>query len=457
MSTGNLVKWYPPISEHPTTEEIALHTRLLYNAVNDHDQAITLLDGKVGTTTASIQAVTQVVNTQTLEGVTAFNSQTGAIIYFPGLGTVNDQLGEPTYTTQQSDNGAKIIVGDSSATMVTLNNLVKAPWFTIIDNDSLAVANLTPSGGAQIFGDSSIYANCFGIVYYDGTNFWSGSTPIGTDSSLGIVRPDGVTIEIDSGGVLFVPIATDSSLGIVEPDGTTIQIGSGGVISAISAMSFTGSLSGDVTGTQSATNVVKVNGAAVPTSAAVVASNVSAQLVAAPTTGSGNVVLSIEPILTNSLAIEGNSLASNLQIHNTGSGSEAWEISVPSGTNEMEFSDTVNSVTPLILTDSSATVFGFLQVEGVIEINSTQSSVSGSIGGSAEFSEPFQGPTYKKVVINLIALSGTASYNFPAAFTETPDYFIGIAATGATVTALSTTAVTVSGLPSTGVIILEGY
>jgi len=57
----------------------------------------------------------------------------------------------------------------------------------------------------------------------------------------------------------------------------------------------------------------------------------------------------------------------------------------------------------------------------------------------------------------LETLSGTASYTFPVAFTETPDYFIGASASGATLTALSTTEVTISGAPSSGVIVLEGY
>ena len=79
-----------------------------------------------------------------------------------------------SYTTQQSDNGAKVVVGDASPITITLNNGVTTPWFTIIDNDSSAVASLIPAAGARIFGDSSIYANCFGIVYFDGANFWSG-------------------------------------------------------------------------------------------------------------------------------------------------------------------------------------------------------------------------------------------------------------------------------------------
>jgi hypothetical protein len=47
----------------------------------------------------------------------------------------------------------------------------------------------------------------------------------------GIVKPDGVTIDISS-GVISAAIATGSSLGIVKPDGTTITV-SGGVISAV--------------------------------------------------------------------------------------------------------------------------------------------------------------------------------------------------------------------------------
>ncbi len=51
--------------------------------------------------------------------------------------------------------------------------------------------------------------------------------------------------------------------------------------SATSATSFTGSLSGDVTGTQTATTVGKINGGAVPASASVLSSNSSSQLTAA--------------------------------------------------------------------------------------------------------------------------------------------------------------------------------
>jgi len=105
----------------------------------------------------------------------------------------------------------------------------------------------------------------------------------------------------------------------------------------------------------------------------------------------------------------------------------------------------------------------FLKADATWEVppgsgsGSSQTTVSGSTSGSAVFSEPFQGSFYKKVIALLETLDGTASYTFPTPFTETPDYFIGASASGATLTALSTTAVTISGAPSSGVIVLEGY
>ena len=75
-------------------------------------------------------------------------------------------------------------------------------------------------------------------------------------------------------------------------------IGSTAVANATSATSFTGSLSGDVTGTQSATTVSKINGGSVPASASANCTNSSGQIVACATTGSGSVVLATSPTLT---------------------------------------------------------------------------------------------------------------------------------------------------------------
>jgi hypothetical protein len=57
----------------------------------------------------------------------------------------------------------------------------------------------------------------------------------------------------------------------------------GNAATATTATNFSGSLAGDVTGTQGATSVVKVNGAAVPVSTGVLGSNGSGQLIASTT------------------------------------------------------------------------------------------------------------------------------------------------------------------------------
>ena len=88
---------------------------------------------------------------------------------------------------------------------------------------------------------------------------------------------------------------------------------------------------------------------------------------------------------------------------------------------------------------------------------SGQTTVSGSTSGTAVFSQPEGGACYKKVIIRLVALVGTASYTFPVTFSFAPDFLPMVGASGASVTALSDTAVTITGTGQTGVINLEGY
>ena len=174
-NTGNLVKWYPPISDHPTPEETALHQRLLFDSSNDHDQAITLLNGKL-----EDLAATKTTNTVTTVTNTVQSTQ------FPGLGTDNDQTGNTSYTTQSSDNGILLILNDASPVAVSLNSVVAVPFFLFATNGGAGTVTFTPTSGTINGGASLAFQqNYFAVIVFDGTN-WK---VYRLRSSLKIVQP----------------------------------------------------------------------------------------------------------------------------------------------------------------------------------------------------------------------------------------------------------------------------
>ena len=226
MATNSPSTRYPftlPEDIHPDVRKAIEWT---FNGLVVHEQAFAAIKTQVDST--ATLASTASSSSTVVSGVSSFNSETGSVIYFPGMGTLNDQLGAAAYTTQQSDNGAKIVVGDSSAVAITLNSQVTAPWFCIVDNDSSAVANLTTQTGT-LTGANTIQPEGFGIITFDGTNFWCGATavqpktfvPVDSTFLTGYNASTGAF----SGGT--VPLAADSSLGVVYPDGVTIGITGG--------------------------------------------------------------------------------------------------------------------------------------------------------------------------------------------------------------------------------------
>lgn len=199
------VRYTYPLGEDATMGDVTEALRVAFNGLTNHEQAFANLPSQIATqATAAATAAVENIENETTAGVTSFNSAVGAILYFPGMGAVSNEIGSAAYTIQQSDAGSKIICGDSSPVTVTLNGAITPPWFAFIGNDSTSNVSLSPSG-ASLVGINSVYPGGTAIVFYDGTTFWCEGVAIATDSSLGVVEPDGVTIGVN-GGEIFTQI-----------------------------------------------------------------------------------------------------------------------------------------------------------------------------------------------------------------------------------------------------------
>ena len=91
-----------------------------------------------------------------------------------------------------------------------------------------------------------------------------------------------------------------------------------------------------------------------------------------------------------------------------------------------------------------------------VQNTAAQTVVSGSTSGSATYSQPEQGSSWKRVIVYCNGLNGTAAYTYPTAFNNTP--VITFATSGITASVgPSATAVTLSASNVTGYVIIEGY
>ena len=126
-----------------------------------------------------------------------------------------------------------------------------------------------------------------GYLYYNSdTNSFAFQTPSGSGTVNNCAAAYAVAYYAGSGTAVSCPAAFNG-LGYFSTGSAPVAATGAQIVSAIgsaavaNATSFAGSLSGDVTGTQSATTVGKINGGAVPASASVLSSNASSQLTAA--------------------------------------------------------------------------------------------------------------------------------------------------------------------------------
>jgi hypothetical protein len=93
------------------------------------------------------------------------------------IGTVNQQV-TGAYSLLQADFGALVLLETAATFAVTLPNTLSAPFFTIIENECLGLATLTPTTGTVNNNASYLLGvGQFALVFFDGTNWWATTIP----------------------------------------------------------------------------------------------------------------------------------------------------------------------------------------------------------------------------------------------------------------------------------------
>lgn len=372
----------------------------------------------------------------------------------PGTGTftvgttnvINAQAGSTSYTVVVADMGKTITHNTGSAVAVTLpqagtTGFETGKSFTDF-NLGAGTVTITPTT-STINGAATIALAQNQAVYItsDGTNYigvisaitsGSGTVASGTVGQLPYYASSGTTV---SGSSILTQYASGLAISQASPSSTAIldMVGS----SSINVINFTSSstastainLSNSSAGAHNY-NIFTTGSANNPGYFGVfdVTSSVGVFSI-----HGGNKSFGLRSDCTYGFAASTNSQA----VLDTGiSRNSAGVIAVGNGTNG----------------NSSGGI-----VTGSLLLTATPLTVGGSTSGQGIFSQPHRGSSYKKVIIYCNTLIGTASYTFPAAFTNTPQIVTTNGPASGVVTSLSTTAVTVTGATTTGFIILEGY
>lgn len=145
--------------------------RSIFNALTDIYSSLPLFKSQIDDNKAAVEANAETIN----------NMSSETIITIPNvIGAVNDQTGETSYATQQSDYGALIPLDDSSAIAVTLTAgpVIQTPWYVTFLNLGSGTATLTPTSGTiNYIGNLAatsmpLTTGEFAFIYFDGANFW---------------------------------------------------------------------------------------------------------------------------------------------------------------------------------------------------------------------------------------------------------------------------------------------
>ena len=177
MSTPSIVYAGPTISPE-VPFEVRRHLQLIYQKLGNHTQAFALQQAK-------INSITTGNTTTVVEGGGSGGSITPST---SSILTVNNQSGATSYATVAGDDGALIVLSDSSPIALSLTPQTP-PWGCFVANQGAGTATLTPSVSGAVTPTISYAGNpgaasmpllggyC-AIVAYDGANWWAYTEPI---------------------------------------------------------------------------------------------------------------------------------------------------------------------------------------------------------------------------------------------------------------------------------------
>jgi hypothetical protein len=163
----------PPISFRLPVNVRGLVPDQVAEAIENHDDSLVDLNGAIRSLKGQIDDLTTTSSASTASQNVSSTSET-IITEGSAVGTVNDQTGNVSYTTQQSDYGAFILLSDASPIAITLASspVITLPWYATFLNTGTGTATLTPETGT-INGSAnfSLLGGQVVTVIFDGTNF----------------------------------------------------------------------------------------------------------------------------------------------------------------------------------------------------------------------------------------------------------------------------------------------
>lgn len=236
-NTTNRFPFEAHIASMPPEHQYVI--RNLWNQVNDAQDAVPILKSQIDSVKSSVASSTSssssAVTTSQLNKAVASAVASAVSGTSQKLGYLNNQVGNTSYQTQQSDYGGFILLNSSSAIAITLGVTsslpgVNLPYYTTIMNEGTGTATLTPVSGTIGYlgnvGASSmpLTGGYYATICYDGTNFYALTCPLSTGGTItSVIAGTGLTGGGSSGAVTLSIAPTGVTAGSYTSANITVN------------------------------------------------------------------------------------------------------------------------------------------------------------------------------------------------------------------------------------------